>query len=146
MYLSVDYLSAHKTKLQIGYVSLAVLAFILATTRLALTSTTVSRGSTFPIVVVCPNNLLQNLLPNQNLYWPLIQSLKSMIIMSYELLTEQSLRFQRWRSLKAIAILNVSEPVFWTTACILAILSTSGARGATAAISVILLIVSLVVM
>jgi len=69
-----------------------------------------------------------------------------MIIMSYELLTEQSLRFQRWRSLKAIAILNVSEPVFWTTACILAILSTSGARGATAAISVILLIVSLVVM
>ncbi|KAF4966830.1 hypothetical protein FSARC_5545 [Fusarium sarcochroum] len=38
---------------------------------------------------------------------------KSLIILSYEILTEHFSRFQRWGSLKAYFILNTMEVVFW---------------------------------
>ncbi|KAH7038870.1 hypothetical protein B0J12DRAFT_764679 [Macrophomina phaseolina] len=38
---------------------------------------------------------------------------KSLIVIAYELLTEHVARFRKWKSLKAYAILNCLEVVFW---------------------------------
>jgi hypothetical protein len=44
-----------------------------------------------------------------------------MIIISYQLLTTHVARFQRWRCLKAYAILNGLEVVFWAAVVFLVI-------------------------
>ncbi|KIW95632.1 uncharacterized protein Z519_04217 [Cladophialophora bantiana CBS 173.52] len=46
---------------------------------------------------------------------------KSMIIVWYQILTEHVARFRRWRSLKAYAILNGLEVVFWAAVVFLVI-------------------------
>ncbi|KZL79497.1 cytochrome p450 protein [Colletotrichum incanum] len=45
-----------------------------------------------------------------------IQGLKSLIIIGYQLLTTHKERFKKWASLKANAILNTLEIVFWFVA------------------------------
>ncbi|KAH7135537.1 hypothetical protein B0J11DRAFT_596654 [Dendryphion nanum] len=44
---------------------------------------------------------------------------KSLIIIAYELLSEHTQRFRKWSSLKAYAILNGLEVVFWSAVCFL---------------------------
>lgn len=46
---------------------------------------------------------------------------KSLVIIFYQILTEHVARFRRWRSLKANAILNALEIVFWAAVVFLTI-------------------------
>ncbi|KAL2166317.1 hypothetical protein VTG60DRAFT_2949 [Thermothelomyces hinnuleus] len=46
-------------------------------------------------------------------------AVKTLIIATYQLLSEHAQRFAKWRSLKANLILNFIEPVFWLTLVIL---------------------------
>ncbi|KAK4099181.1 hypothetical protein N658DRAFT_498536 [Parathielavia hyrcaniae] len=52
-------------------------------------------------------------------------SVKSIIIIAYQLLTEHTERFARWKSLKANFILNCIEPIFWLTLIILKFMGIS---------------------
>ena len=53
------------------------------------------------------------------------QAVKSIIIIVYQLLTEQMARFSRWRSFKANVILNCLEIVFWLAAIIVKFMGIS---------------------
>ncbi|KAK4118846.1 hypothetical protein N657DRAFT_582838 [Parathielavia appendiculata] len=55
----------------------------------------------------------------------IVYSIKSIIIILYQLLTEHTRRFARWKSLKANCILNCIEPVFWLTLIILKFMGIS---------------------
>ncbi|KAK7742418.1 hypothetical protein SLS62_010726 [Diatrype stigma] len=48
---------------------------------------------------------------------------KSLVILAYQLVTEHSARFAKWGSLKANAILNSMEIVFWSAVFYLTIAS-----------------------
>lgn len=50
-----------------------------------------------------------------------MQGIKSLIVISYQLLTEYVDRLQKWASLKANTILNSLEVVLWLVVLILAI-------------------------
>ncbi|KAF4487896.1 cytochrome P450 [Fusarium agapanthi] len=50
---------------------------------------------------------------------------KSLIILAYEVLTEHSIRFHRWSSLKAYFILNAMEVVFWAAVAFMVIQGNS---------------------
>jgi len=74
-----------------------------------------------------------------------VQGIKSMVIIAYELLTKYNARFQRWGSLKAYAILNGIEPVFWFAVVVVSGSGASkGGSGAATAISVVTLLIALV--
>ncbi|KAF4339195.1 cytochrome P450 monooxygenase [Fusarium beomiforme] len=57
--------------------------------------------------------VLPNRPPGRSTTMGLGMGAKSLIILSYEILTEHSVRFHRWSSLKAYFILNAMEVVFW---------------------------------
>ncbi|KAK4033343.1 hypothetical protein C8A01DRAFT_19701 [Parachaetomium inaequale] len=52
-------------------------------------------------------------------------AVKTIVIISYELLTEHTRRFAKWRSVKANLILSCIEPVFWLTLIILKFMGIS---------------------
>lgn len=56
-----------------------------------------------------------------------------MIIIVYQLLTERKQRFRKWYSLKAFAILNSIEVVFWLTVFIVSAMTSKRACGVNAA-------------
>ncbi|VZI21000.1 unnamed protein product [Fusarium fujikuroi] len=57
--------------------------------------------------------ILPNRPPGRSTTMGLGMGAKSLIILAYEILTEHSIRFHRWSSLKAYFILNALEVVFW---------------------------------
>ncbi|ENH73613.1 hypothetical protein FOC1_g10002863 [Fusarium oxysporum f. sp. cubense race 1] len=57
--------------------------------------------------------ILPNRPPGRSTTMGLGMGAKSLIILTYEILTEHSIRFHRWSSLKAYFILNAMEVVFW---------------------------------
>ncbi|WZH45707.1 uncharacterized protein QYS62_006775 [Fusarium acuminatum] len=57
--------------------------------------------------------LMPNRPPGRSATMGLGMGAKSLIILSYEILTEHFSRFHRWGSLKAYFILNTMEIVFW---------------------------------
>ncbi|KAJ4256148.1 hypothetical protein NW762_009224 [Fusarium torreyae] len=68
---------------------------------------------------------------------------KSLIILSYEILTEHFSRFQRWSSLKAYFILNALEIVFWGAVAFMALRgNTSLCVGASCAIGWIIVVLA----
>ncbi|KAK4236150.1 sterol uptake control protein 2 [Achaetomium macrosporum] len=75
----------------------------------------------------------------------IVYSVKSIIIIAYQLLTEHTRRFARWKSLKANFILNCIEPVFWLTLIVLKFMGISslcsGSSCAVAWISMLLVMV-----
>lgn len=72
------------------------------------------------------------------------QGVKSIIIIGYQLLSEHTARFSRWRSLKANAILNCIEVVFWLAAIIVKFMGVSRTcKGNSCAVNVITILVAL---
>lgn len=72
------------------------------------------------------------------------QGVKSIIIIGYQLLSEHTARFSRWRSLKANAVLNCIEVVFWLAAIIVKFMGISRTcTGNSCAVNVIILLVAL---
>ncbi|TKX26894.1 hypothetical protein C1H76_0831 [Elsinoe australis] len=58
--------------------------------------------------------------------WVIVASLKSLLILAYDIFTERKSSLRRFASKKASMVLNVLDPVFWLTAFILTIISTQG--------------------
>ncbi|KAK3305593.1 uncharacterized protein B0T15DRAFT_567482 [Chaetomium strumarium] len=75
----------------------------------------------------------------------IVYSIKSIIIVAYQLLTEHTRRFARWKSVKANLILNCIEPIFWLTLIALKFMGISkfcsGSSCAVAWISALLVMV-----
>jgi len=72
------------------------------------------------------------------------QGVKSIVIIGYQLLSEHTARFSRWRSLKANAILNCVEVVFWLAAVVVKFMGVSRAcSGSSCAVNCIILLVAL---
>lgn len=75
------------------------------------------------------------------------QSIKSLVIISYQLLTEHKERFRKWASLKANMILNMIEVLFWAVLMGLGFSAVSAmCIGASCGISIVLALLALVLM
>ena len=73
------------------------------------------------------------------------QCLKSVLVITYQLLSEHHHKFQKWASLKANAILNCFEFVFWFAAFIMMCMGNSaGCSGGSCALSPILAVLGLI--
>ncbi|KAF4957114.1 hypothetical protein FGADI_3333 [Fusarium gaditjirri] len=69
--------------------------------------------------------ILPNRPPGRSTTMGLGMGAKSLIILTYETLTEHSIRFHRWSSLKAYFILNAMEVVFWAAVAFMMIRGNS---------------------
>ncbi|KAI1036309.1 hypothetical protein LB503_003464 [Fusarium chuoi] len=69
--------------------------------------------------------ILPNRPPGRSTTMGLGMGAKSLIILAYEILTEHSIRFHRWSSLKAYFILNALEVVFWAAVAFMMIQGNS---------------------
>ncbi|KAH7222634.1 uncharacterized protein BKA55DRAFT_627196 [Fusarium redolens] len=69
--------------------------------------------------------ILPNRPPGRSTTMGLGMGAKSLIILSYEILAEHTVRFHRWSSLKAYFILNAMEVVFWAAVAFMMIRGNS---------------------
>lgn len=77
----------------------------------------------------------------------LLQSVKSLIIIGYQLLSQHTTRYRKWESLKANMILNFIEPVFWFVVIILKGMGMSrSCTGGSCGVSVAVMLVALVIL
>ncbi|TDZ26337.1 hypothetical protein Cob_v001453 [Colletotrichum orbiculare MAFF 240422] len=83
----------YKTKVHILQLVVMLVAIILTIARMAM-----------PVMTTRANMMA------------LTMGIKSVVIIGYQLLTEHKARFRKWASLKANAILNTLEIVFWFVA------------------------------
>lgn len=75
------------------------------------------------------------------------QGFKSLAFIAYELLTKYTQRFAKWASLKANAILNGMEPVFWLAIIVVTGMAASRGGGTTViALTVIVMLIAIVVL
>jgi hypothetical protein len=65
-------------------------------------------------------------------------------VITYQFLTEHTLRFRKWASTKANAILNCLEVVFWLAVLVVTGGTVSGASGTAAALSALVLVIAIV--
>ncbi|WYZ42376.1 hypothetical protein EsH8_VI_000075 [Colletotrichum jinshuiense] len=114
----------HKTKIHIAQLVLMLVAIILTIWRMSM-----------PVPTTRANMMA------------LTMGLKSLIIIGYQLLTTHKERFKKWASLKAYAILNTLEIVFWFVAMgLLFSANTTFCTGASCAVSwVVTLITALLI-
>lgn len=57
------------------------------------------------------------------------QSVKSLVVLAYEISTESFLKFRRFASMKAYMILNMVEFVFWVAAAVICIMGMKSCSG-----------------
>ncbi|KAI3559056.1 hypothetical protein CABS03_07375 [Colletotrichum abscissum] len=96
----------YKTKIHIAQVALMALAIILTIWRMAM-PVPFTRGNIMALTMI----VVENETDTRRL-----QGFKSLIIIGYQLLTTHKERFKKWASLKANAILNTMEILFWFVA------------------------------
>ncbi|TDZ13687.1 hypothetical protein C8035_v009146 [Colletotrichum spinosum] len=94
----------YKTKVHILQLVVMLVAIILTIARMAMPVMT-TRANMMALTMVRPSELSN--IPT---------GIKSVVIIGYQLLTEHKARFRKWASLKANAILNTLEIVFWFVA------------------------------
>lgn len=73
-----------------------------------------------------------------------MQGFKSLIVVGYQLLTAHKHSFAKWASLKANAILNCLEVVFWWAVVVVSGMSLTGSFGAAAAMSALTMLLAIV--
>lgn len=71
------------------------------------------------------------------------QSVKSLVVLAYEICTERIPKFRRFGSLKAYSILNCIEVVFWIVAVAMTGMGLGRSTGTTKALGAIILILGL---
>lgn len=77
----------------------------------------------------------------------LLQSVKSLVILSYEVLTERVQKLRRWGSLKAYSILNCIEFVFWVAATAITGMGlTRRCAGTSCGLGVVIMLVTITLM
>lgn len=76
-----------------------------------------------------------------------LQAVKSIIIITYQLVTEHMARFARWRSFKANVILNCIEIVFWLAAIVVKFMGISRrCSGGSCAVNWIIVLVAMAIL
>ncbi|KAF6809116.1 hypothetical protein CSOJ01_07088 [Colletotrichum sojae] len=96
----------HKTKVHIAQLVIMLAAVILTIARMSMPVPT-TRANMMALTMRASR------LTNEFFH---LQGIKSVIIIGYQLLTTHKERFRKWASLKANAILNTLEIVFWFVA------------------------------
>ncbi|KAH6654686.1 hypothetical protein BKA67DRAFT_646380 [Truncatella angustata] len=119
----------HKTKIHILQIVLVILMIGLTGGRIATipSGRQVSRGDTLGIVM----------------------GIKTLVVITYQLVTSHVGRFRKWQSLKAYAVLNSLEVLFWFTVIIISLMGISSyCQGANCGLSwlVVLVATSLLVL
>jgi hypothetical protein len=72
-----------------------------------------------------------------------VQGAKSLLLLAYQLLTENIQRFKRWASLKAYFIINLLEVVFWVAVAALNVQSNlKRCQGTTCALSWVVVVMA----
>ncbi|KPM40795.1 hypothetical protein AK830_g5745 [Neonectria ditissima] len=105
-FFNSSWFDAHyKTRVHIGQLILIVLVICLSGARVATKPSGIptSRSDTIAITM----------------------SVKTIVVLTYQLVTEKVARFKKWGSLKAYAILNTLEILFWFVVVILAFMGIS---------------------
>jgi len=74
------------------------------------------------------------------------QSVKSLVVLAYEICTERIPKFRRFGSLKAYSILNCIETVFWIVAVAMTGMGLGSSTGVTKGLGAIILILGLVLL
>ncbi|KAM0692819.1 hypothetical protein Q7P36_007375 [Cladosporium allicinum] len=111
-----------KTLVHIAQIVLIFLAIVLSISRVTIKNPPASRANTVAITL----------------------GIKSLIVIAYQLLTEHTLRFRKWASTKANAILNCLEVVFWLAVLVVTGGTVGSASGAAAALSALVLVIAIV--
>jgi hypothetical protein len=139
-----------KTLVHIVQIVLITLAIVLSIGRVTIKNPPASRANTVAIAMVSlqhsnsqTNSISISSTPLLKTH-PAKQGIKSLIVIAYQLLTEHTLRFRKWASTKANAILNCLEVVFWLTVLIVTGGTVGGASGAATALSALVLVIAIV--
>ncbi|KAH6893019.1 hypothetical protein B0T10DRAFT_481275 [Thelonectria olida] len=106
----------YKTKVHIGQIALVILIIALTGARIATKpkGMTTTRSDTLAITM----------------------SIKTIVVLCYQLITEHVSKYKRWGSLKAYAVLNTLEIVFWFVVVIITFMGISKyCKGANCAMS-----------
>ncbi|WVW81140.1 hypothetical protein I302_103131 [Kwoniella bestiolae CBS 10118] len=78
--------------------------------------------------------------------WIIVVSIKTCIVITYQLLSEKRPRLQRWSSVKANMILNIIEVVFWFAALIINGMSFKGFSALGKGLGVLIMLSSIVLL
>jgi hypothetical protein len=118
--------------------------FILAIARIATLKRRGSRSDTWIISVVSrvASQTWIGMATNNSTSL-LCQSVKSLVVLAYEICTERIPKFRRFGSLKAYSILNCIEAVFWIVAVAMTGMGLGRSTGTTKALGAIILILGL---
>jgi hypothetical protein len=113
----------YKTKVHIGQIILVILIIALTGARIATKpkGMPTTRADTLAITMV---SVLQNTAASHT-DLVLRQSIKTIVVLSYQLITEHVAKYKRWGSLKAYAVLNTMEIVFWFVVIIITFMGIS---------------------
>ncbi|PNH40381.1 hypothetical protein VD0004_g6590 [Verticillium dahliae] len=137
-----------KLRLHIAETVLIIIALILTGIYISMISF-VTRSDIMIIPFVSFHPPLYCIESNNMLTRPsllLLQSVKSLIIIGYQLLSQHTTRYRKWESLKANMILNFIEPVFWFVVIILKGMGMSrSCTGGSCGVSVAVMLVALVI-
>lgn len=139
--------TSFKNKMHWIQLTLVLTIIILSGVRIAIKpgSMPMTRSDTMAIAMVCFLSL--SLLPPMNAI--LIcnpQGAKTIVVISYQLLTTHVSSLRRWRSLKAYLILNSLEVVFWLAVVFLTAQGMSRfCQGGYCGVSVVMVILAVIV-
>lgn len=135
----------HETKVHMLQLVLTVLVIAFSIARMTIMNPPPTRANAVGITLVSrarpplPDALVRNLLTIE-----LRQGIKSLLVLSYQLLTTHKASLRKWKSLKAYAILNCLEVVFWFAVVVVAGMSLSKSFGVAAAMSALAMLLGMV--
>jgi hypothetical protein len=135
-----------KTLVHVVQITLIVLAIFLSIGRVTIKNPPASRANTVAITLVSltPADPETPVTAQPTNTTSINQGIKSLIVITYQLLTEHTLRFRKRASTKANAILNCLEVVFWLAVLVVTGGTVSGASEAAAALSALVLVIAIV--
>lgn len=131
-----------KARIRVCQLILIIITIVLTGVRINTMNGAPTRSVTLPIVMVIAVIFYPTTHPLTRFY---LQGIKSLVVLSYQIVTTHIDRFKKWRSLKAYAILNCLEIMFWFVVVILSFMGvTSTCVGTSCAMASLVSILSLV--
>lgn len=133
----------YKKKVHIAQLSIVALMIILSGARVAVKpkGIPVTRADTIGIVMVCPkyDSATRNDLSN----FMSAQGIKTLVVITYQLVTTHVQKFKKWASPKAYFVLNFMEILFWFVVIIVTFMGISNyCRGASCGLSWIVVLIA----
>lgn len=124
MQFPIKFNEAHETRIHLLQMALTAFVIIFSIVRMNINDPPPSRVNVVPITM----------------------GFKTLVFIGYQLLTAHVQKCQKWASTKANAIINCFECVFWLTILVCAGMALQGSYGVAAAMSALVLIISIVLL